>query len=290
MNKIGLSALALVATAGSAFGQLDPARFRLDLFLQGRTYSNTTAGTSTDATNATSPIGPINSATATLEQRTIRLEIRYRITVLQPNTPNSGSYTSGGTTYLSSGLSSASLNLASSRTLNVGDLKAAQVSSDANAAAQPTNPDTLDLSDGTLGLYTAFRTGVFADVPAGTGLGNNNGTFSPAGLANILPIATGAPGQRSNLNSNGNLWSVYAVDFVIPQNAPAGTWTFNLSQNPGSEWLFFPRTGASDGVGITGLGGITFGPGVSITIVPAPGAAALLGLGGLVAARRRRTA
>lgn len=293
MKNLVLSAAMVAGLAGSAFGQIDPTRFQLELGLVGRAYSSISPGTSEVATDISSPLS-VSSTGADPNTRTVRLEIRYRIVVTNSTT---GNYTSGGSTFASAGLSSVSLDLTSTRALSAtGDLHAAQISTQAVANSYA-NPDTLDLTDGNLGMYNPFRTGVFADVPPGTGLGSSNGTYAATGLTNILPIATSAPGQRSDVTggpsglANGRIWGLFAVDFTVPQNAPAGSYTFHLQQNAGSlDWLFFPRTGtANASAAINGTGGVTFtNSSFTVNVVPAPASVALLGLGGLVAARRRR--
>jgi hypothetical protein len=93
-------------------------------------------------------------------------------------------------------------------------------------------------------------------------------SFNPAGVASVIgPIISGTDAFNSlRFDSAGNAYTVDATN--------GGVYTVNLSTGAGT--LAF--NGGSLAMGTSGLG----------LLVPAPGAVALLGLGGLSLARRRR--
>jgi len=279
VKKIVLSALALVAAAGVANAQAP--NFRLDVNLFGRQYSPVDADLITQATNVASGVIVSNAAGS---NNIIRLEGRYRLFGVGST---NGVYGAGTTAQSSGGLAAASLNLASSLSLSPGSLRAAASANPATSfgtSATFPNPQDIDTTNAP-GLYAPFRTGVFIDVPAGTGLGNSNGDFSANGLTNILPITTSAPDHRSGSSSNGLFWGLFAVDFN-PTGLAAGQYTFTVSQTGVAQ--YYPRIGtANASAAIESQGGFQ-GSSFTVSVIPAPGAAALLGLGGLLVARRRR--
>ncbi len=262
MNKIGFLAVAgLLAAAGSASAQLVANDYQLNLLLVPRT---TTFGNIEDIA------GPIQLDTV---GQKIRFHVRYFIT--------DANGTADG--HVSAGLSATSLTISSNIPATHGMFSAAELTeTEANGPNNVgpfgfTNPDTSDPS-GDFGLNNPFRTGVFPQ---------SNGDFTPVGgnlnIFNALPITTSAPGHRSDTQASRR-WGVYSFEFMLTDNA-VGTYTINVD---GQGFLFFPRT--TGGANLNGVNGNqqVNGSSFTFTVVPAPGAAALLGLGGLVAARRRR--
>ena len=88
----------------------------------------------------------------------------------------------------------------------------------------------------------------------------------------ITPSATGAPGTEAN-SSGGQ---ILLADAGLPDGV-VGTGLFNIEFFES----FVDEDGAAEGI-------FNSGSTLSFGLIPAPGAGALLGLGGLVAARRRR--
>lgn len=262
MNKIGFLAVAgLLAAAGSASAQLVANDYQLNLQLVPRTA---------DINNVEDIAGPITLSTVGDK---IRFHVRYFIT--DANGTNDG--------HVSAGLSSTSLTISSNIPASRGMFAAAELTDveangPSNAAPNGfTNPDTSGGS-GDFGLNNPFRTGVFPQ---------SNGDFTPVGgnlnIFNALPITTSAPNHRSDTQASRR-WGVYSFEFTLTDNT-VGTYTINLN---GQGFLFFPRT--TGGANLNGVNGNqqVIGSSFTFNVVPAPGAAALLGLGGLVAARRRR--
>lgn len=275
MKNIVLSALAVAALAGSAMGQA----FNLEVQLVGQTYSDNFDGTLTGTTVASGVT--VNSAGGDALSRTVRIEGRYRLVAVGSST---GGFGAGSSLVQSAGLSSASMNLGVS---NGGSslLRAAPI---APATAFPyPNPQTIDTTSDT-GLYSPFRTGVFQDTPLGTGLGGSNGTISSTGLDNVLAISASSPDHRSTTNANARQWGLFAFDLVIPAGAPIGQFVFTVGQNGANIPLYFRRTGAVTENAARNIEGSFIGSSFTVNVVPAPASAALLGLGGLVVARRRR--
>ncbi len=119
--------------------------------------------------------------------------------------------------------------------------------------------------------YVAMGAGAVALDP---GFGDGSGTTVPSGAGwyngNPAVPATASPftGEVDGLNGVG----IRLGQFVVDSQRVVGDWTFTFSGQMGS----------SDSSGEVFFGSDSF-----VYAVPAPGALALLGLGGLVARRRR---
>jgi hypothetical protein len=300
VKKLLVSALALAAIAGAAQGQIDPTRFGIDISPMFRTYSDNMDGTFTAmdvGTNYTVNTRTSSGGGAT----TVRLELRYAITVSGSTT---GSYTSGGSTFASGGLAATSVNVAWNNPLSAGTtLATAAIGGNGGAGSGPNTGNGFSNPDGGIdpgsgyGMYAPWRTGVF---PTDQTFSGNNGTRIGNTIDNILPLTTGAPDQRSSASTTRR-WSFYAFNINLPANYATDASgqqvvTFQIvrgiSNGTPAPFLFFPRiNGANGSAAIEGAGSYTVGS-ATLTIlgapIPAPASAALLGVGGLVAARRRR--
>lgn len=264
---------AVLMVAGAAVAQpANPNAYRLDLQFVLRSVSGQNL---TDVQTG----GSVNATVGT----TYRVELRYRI--------NDGDLTDN---IGSRGLTSANI-IITGGTVTKGllspDQGARSVIGTPNSAA-PANPDTTATANGvTLGLTElggGTVSGMMDPFRGGVGANNNapaNGTAVPAGWS-ILPLSLSAPGQNSftglvaNNNNNTISWGLYAFDFVYTGGAVtigADAAADPQTQNKFAFW-FGGTTPAQSQTSTA----------ASITFIPAPGAAALLGLGGLVAARRRR--
>jgi hypothetical protein len=147
----------------------------------------------------------------------------------------------------------------------------------------------LTLIDNTLGTQSPTWTGGIPGtstpnpIPLATIRGRN--TF-----VSIWELTTNTgPGTAYDITASGNGVPVASWEFIGQPNPPL----------PGDDGIFGPGDANGDGVddGLDDLAGsVTYGPFAAATVafntplhlVPAPGAAALLGLGGLIAFRRRR--
>ena len=120
------------------------------------------------------------------------------------------------------------------------------------------------------------------------GLANTDGISFQAAAHQAIYQFTNPKPQVANLasvvsnNVTMDFWNMY-VNFAADNN---GVWsnydlptTYNFPQFNQTQNMGFEFTGGSFGVGITN---------VSSVVLPAPGSAALLGIGGIMARRRRR--
>ena len=271
MKKV-VGLLALAAIASPAVAQ----NFRLDLSLTARAVNG--LGEVSDIQTG----GSVNAVAGT----TYRVELRYRIADLTADTTGSR------------GLSSA--NIIFSRTgTGTGAQSASFLTNDQGAAAAISEPDTSgitlssgDLSVDTTGLIGEFRGGLVANTdPANAGGGALGNGWS------IVPLALSAPNHNSwrnsgtanpsaaNTNAGTLVWAIYSFDFVYQGGQVDFRASALADAGTGNRFGYFARTGTSNNPipqtsNLASDGTISF--------VPAPGAAALLGLGGLIAARRRR--
>jgi hypothetical protein len=264
-----LSAALVAASAGSALAQ----NFRLDLFLTYRSVSGAAgAETLTDVQTG----GSVNAVAG----QTYRVELRYRIADLTADTTGSR------------GLSAASIGFTQTGGGTASGHRRSNLSNDQASASSPAaSPDASGLlpdGDMTTGLIGEFRGGLTGDTaPA-------NGTPAASGWS-ILPLALSAPAASTswgsgnptaaNTDANQARFGVYAFEFVYGGGNVTFTASAIADPQTGNRFGGFRRTGSTnDPVPQTS----TLATDGTISFVPAPASAALLGLGGLVAARRRR--
>lgn len=292
MKKIVLSALAVAALAGTAMAQ--PRTVDLEIVSLG------TAG----GTAGAFQVAPDNrsiSITGATSAITVYLAVRGRVT----STTNQFLSDWGGTIRADGELDSYG---------TLGLLRISNPSTDVDGNPVPVTKHTgaLAATGGVRGLADTYRAL------------NINGTINPAGAdgtPNQEIFNIGARLQGENLIRTAGA-STYTGDpdytFSDPINPPPQSVAeLNWGRGVFSELFRFSYTitdtstlrntqfslipadvgTASEFTLTSGLWGVisqltqpTSNVGFSINVVPAPGAAALLGLGGLVAARRRRTA
>lgn len=274
-----LSAVAVAASAGSALASND---FRLDLFLVARSIAGD--GTLTDVGT-----GNIN---ATAGQQ-FSIELRYRIN------------DSNADTVGSRGLSSASIRFGTNAGANGSVSRAANTAyqedptTNGNVNTTPIlNPDASGAGSGGTGLHGVFRGGLVGDTdPANGGSGPPTNV---AGLALsqffILPLTLSSPGQQTwltgtsptvaNTNTNNNRWGLYSFIYTVGSNGAVFTASAVADAQSGNRFGYFERTGGTNNpIPQTSTQATDS---TLAFIVPAPASVALLGLGGLVAGRRRR--
>lgn len=142
---------------------------------------------------------------------------------------------------------------------------------------------------GATGLWRTFRGGLSPATAAGNGL-PSNGTIAADGIYFITPLTLS---QLNQFPADGadNWYGLYDFTVIVGDNNGPGEVTVNLGVSPvvdaqtGNAW-----GGYEDGDVIprTSQHFSTTGASFRVEAIPAPGALALVGLGGLVAARRRR--
>lgn len=266
-----LSTLAAAGLASAAHGQA----FTLQLFLTARAVS----GSSPSETVADIQEGGSIAATAGTRYR---VDVRYRINDNVADTVGSR------------GLSAAALILTRSGT-GTGTTSRAFLTFDQQGDSAVTNPDTSGITtaaDGpTTGLIGQFRGGLTADDAAPNGGANGLSTAA----APLLPLALSNPGHRSwgttgnptaaNTNASTTRWALYTFEFVYQGGQVNFNVTAQADATTGNRFGYFQQTGGTvSPVPVTSQSAQDG----NISFVPAPSAAALLGLGGLIAARRRR--
>jgi len=301
VKKFAVSALAIAALAGSAMGQ--PVRFELRLVPQSGTVTSP-AGLGVTDLAATPNIG----ANA---DRTRRFELQYRVLDLDPNDFDFLT----GNPFVAAGLTAASINITVGNT-TAGSFDRAQISRfEATTNTPTTPPSSTDQSGlptpasaaGRAGLHAPYRGGLQnandntlpangrivtnAAFPAATG-GTPAGPVT-TGIMGFVPLSISQNNQGAvNFGSDNMAWfGLYSFTFTAA-NGFGGSGT-NVTITAAAE--ADPNTANSfawfnDGFAVP----VTSGNSTSATqtfqvsAIPAPGAFALLGLGGLIAGRRRR--
>lgn len=289
-KTVVLATLAVATLAGTAFGQ-GANDFRLDLAWVHRTGNGSAGSPLTD--------GQTGGVLLVTPGTRYCFELRYRITDLNPQD-----------TRTVRGLSSAPINIGRTQAAWIttkGDLTNDQ---SGDNAPQPTsgavNPDGSGLfgAPGALtGLINEFRGGL-ADPDGAGPLGpddapsngnpintaNDRFTANPTGILPLAISAGGVNNHRSDTAPQSQMWGVYFLWIDVPAGATGDnllTATAVPDATTQNRFGAFVRTGAvTDVVPQTSVNA-TDGS-ITLRVIPAPGSLALLGLGGLVAARRRR--
>jgi len=283
---VALTALALMAAAGTANAQ-----FRLDLSMTARAITVGVDDALNPDTNVLTDIQTGGSILAAPGQQYV-IEVRYRIADLVADTTGS------------TGLTSAQIHISgSSAAGSVGRytltnfLEAGLDSQGNSVSAAVLNPDNSNTGFGSTGLVNLYRGGLTADGDASNGnvTASNTPGLSLAGF-DIVPLALALTGQKSfnganptaaNTNNNPAVWALF--DFIYTVGGSSQTLTAAAVADPqtGNTFAAFLRQGTVNNpvpvnFAATNPGSITF------TVIPAPASAALMGIGGLVAFRRRR--
>ena len=285
---VALSALAIAAAAGTVNAQ----NYTLNLYMTARAISSGVDDSGAADSLIYTDVQTGGSITATPGSQYL-IEVRYNISVsgTQPS-PATGSI----------GLSAAQIHISGSSgagSVSRGELTNflfAGTDSQGNALSSAIlNPDNSnDAASGT-GLVNLFRGGLTTDQDAGNGnvTATNTPGLSVAGF-DIVPLALSAPGQKSftgssptaTNNTSANRWAIYDFLYTVGTSNNTLTAAAVADASTGNAFGFFQQAGTvKNPVPVTSTlsnpGSITF-------VVPAPASAALLGLGGLVATRRRR--
>lgn len=149
--------------------------------------------------------------------------------------------------------------------------------------------DTTGTFAGVTGLWRTYRGGLSPATAAGNGL-PSNGTLAADGIYFITPLTLSQLNQFP-ADGAGNWYGLYDFNVIVGDNNGPGEVTVTLDVNPvadaqtGNAWGGYedgdviPRTSQSF------MGGRAQ---FAVEAIPAPGSLALIGLGGLIAARRRR--
>ncbi|MFN7022586.1 MAG: hypothetical protein ACK4WH_14850 [Phycisphaerales bacterium] len=278
MKKFTVSVLAIAALAGSAAAQTFPVRMEVRIVPQ----TGTPPATVTDGP-LTTPATPI---TISGTERTQRFEMQYRILDLDLSD-----------SIFPAGLTAAEIDITVNNPAS-GSFARAQLSRfEAQLAGTipPTSTDSSGLPTGA----AAGRAGLHS--PYRGGLSNANDNTLPAngtpdtragvvGIFSVLPLAISQTNQGNpDVGSPNDSWfGLYSFTFTADDNFTGDviiTAAPKADPNTMNSFGYF-----NDGVAVplTSPNSVNGVAHLSIVAVPAPGAAALVGLGGLVAFRRRR--
>ncbi len=267
MKKCGLSAVVVLLVAGSsqAVGGVS-----LDLTLIGRNAQN--AGNPPWSAVSNSIL--VNNATAS---QTVRFEVRFS---LHDSVPNDN------ITFV--GLAGSAFDLRSTFTASSGasiTFGRFQSSDDNDGAPARDGPVNFDSWTGVpRGLVSAYRPNIGNSGRLGTAPDGNLGTLLDYP---VIPLSISTP---ANTPVDGDRYQLYAFNIIIPTTVAAGTYTVRLA-NIDQAGIYYaidnPNSGTELGVFPFDVSASSSST-VSVTVIPAPGSAAVLGLGGLLAARRRR--
>lgn len=289
MNKIGFLAVAgLMATSGAAFGQ-NSANYSLELWLAARDTTTPIPASGAWTGTVSDAAGPVVIGPG----QTVRLEIRYRII-------DSNGFDDG---FASQGLIASSLNVTTGLSSAFGSFlrpgsandfgarltnnQRGGVSQSGTMPAFPNDSSNSSVAPINFGLHGPFRTGVFP---------NSNGVEVPGQLAisNVLPISTSSPGHVAfddQGNQTSTFWAIYSFNYTAPAVVNSA-FTVPITVTAAGDTTLISLLNLDSGGEINnftlGTAQRTFSTTLNVQVTPAPGAAALLGLGGLVATRRRR--
>lgn len=265
MKKFAVSALAIAALAGVA--QAQPVRLELRLVPQ-------------TGTVATSVVDAASSAEITAAGQSRRFEIQYRILDLIDTDD-----------IFPAGLTAGQMNVTVAGGVNATFSRALISRFEAQQAGgtPPTSPDASGAPTGALagatGMHRPFRGGIPAPSPNNTH--PSNGTIAANGITGITPLTLSQPDQGNN--NPGEWYGLYSFDFLFNSGANGNytiTAEFVADAGTGNRFAFFSDANPSPVQSTNATAGTIV---QSVNVIPAPGAMALLGAGGLMAARRRRT-
>lgn len=282
MKKVVLSALVVAALAGTATAQV-----RLELRLVRQTGTPANPGSANPVVDV-----DVNSSVTTTSGSVLRFEVQYRILNLVKDADFDGIDDDG---ILPDGLSAATLNVSSIN--GTGTFNHAQLSRFEHSLAGVTPPASPDISgvgtapaSGRRGLHNPYRGGL---ADANDNSLPSNGVFLP-GTFQFTPVAISNthqgnpqfdPGPNAgdiNSNFDESWYGLYSFNFTVG----ASNTTLNVGAvadlDTGNRFGYFNDSSAVP------LSSPNAGTASYQIIVPAPGSVALLGLGGLLVARRRR--
>lgn len=285
-----LSAMAVLATAGAAFGQ-GAAVAAATLNLRIVPVSGSLPGT---LTYQNDNVHDTVAATDAGTNRIRRFSVQYQIVEgagfegaiaslasLQMNITGS---VAGGS-LATWGFDRAAL----SRAQGSNNLGGAAVDSVDPVGASDTTGSATGTFAGVTGLHRAFRGGLSPATSAGNTL-PSNGTLAANGIFLITPLTLSQLNQYPDANP-GAWFGLYDFTVIVGDNNGPGDTVVTLNVNAvadaqtGNSWGAYedgdviPRTSRNSNGGSASF---------TVEAIPAPGALALVGLGGLVAGRRRR--
>jgi len=291
MKNVVLSAMIVAALAGTASAQA--VRLELRLVRQ----SGALPAAITDIDN--------NASVITTPGTSLRFEVQYRIIDLFPSTgADDGIYPAG--------LSALQFDI---RSDTDGRFEKARISRNENTAGDlpPTSSDASGNpvpapQAGRRGLHSPFRGGMqtsnvneyqangtflngngvaVLDIDSGVaGLQAGNNSTQGDAIQDIVPLSISQNNQGSEFAVSGNQlgqwYGLYSFDFIAGSSNTFVRALIDADSVTGNSFGFF-----NDGAAVPVTSGNSVNAAYQV-IIPAPGTVALLGLGGLLVARRRR--
>jgi uncharacterized protein (TIGR03382 family) len=272
VKKFVVPALAVAALAGSALGQgMTTDQVRLELRLVSQTG---TVGTSVQSFDvATHP--------DTSSSNPRRFEVQYRLVDLNTaDAFNPAGLTSGNLRIVATGgtLERALLSRFESGNPTAGTPALPPVSTPVNL----TTDTSIAAGNGAQGLHRPYRGGIPAPQPNNTNAANGIFESGNTVLRGITPLSLTQTDQYSPTDPDGGWYGLYSFNFLPTAGAGTVVISFDADMTSGNRFGFY-----TDGDPVPVTSPVATGDNANIQ-VPAPGALALLGLGGLVAGRRRR--
>ncbi len=266
MKKFVVPALAIAALAGTAFGQgMTTDQVRLELRLISQTG---TVGTSVQSFDVAQ-----HPDTSSSNPR--RFEVQWRLVDLNPaDAFNPAGLVSGNLRIVSTG---GTLERALLSRNEAGGTGAPAVTTPVNL----TTDTSIASANGSQGLHRPFRGGIPAPAPNNTNAAN--GIIENGGMLirGITPLTLSQTDQYAPDDPDGGWYGLYSFNFLPAGGTGTVTISFDADATSGNRFGFFTD---GDPVPVTS----PVATSDSATIIPAPGAMALLGLGGLLVGRRRR--
>lgn len=272
--RVMIAAAAIAATGAAASAQTD---FRLDLSFQAREVIN----------GVVADVDPIDTSNA-IVGKTYRVELRYRIADLKADSVGSR------------GLSVAFIKMSAggSGAPQITGLTRSTLTSHQLASVHPWNPDSTGLVAGSTGLIGEFRTGLANDNAQPNGSPSINGyNILPLSLNNIganynswNDTGDGLP-TPANTNQGTQTWAIYSFDFVYNGGIVNFGATPDYDPATGNSFGMFARGTADDRLLLLAqrFNAAQYGfSAASLSFIPAPAAAPLLGIAAIAAVRRRR--
>ncbi len=271
MKKFAVSALAVAALAGSAMAQggaTNDVQLQLRLVPQHGVLDTTTGIIDDAAPTAFTAAGQVQ-----------RYEVQFRLVDL--NT---------GDAFFPAGLTSGNLRITITGGAN-STLSRALLSRFEAQQAASTPPSSPDLSGpptgafaGATGMHKPYRGGIPSPAPNNDNPANGIFNASNSEISGITPLAL----SQSDQNVADAWYGLYSFDITAGSGLGSGAITitagFDADAGTGNRFGFF-----NDGDPVPVTSQNAQGATANLPFnIPAPGTLALLGLGGLVAGRRRR--
>jgi len=293
-SAVFTSVAALLMVAGSAAAQPGAAAAAARLELRIVPVNTSTAANGLNLAYQADTQHDTVLTTDALLGRQRRFEVQFRIV--------EGAGFEGAIASLASLQMNISASISGGSLSTIGFDRAALTQKQARSAPSPSSLDavgptdtsgspTLVANQGKTGLHNVWRGGMSPSSSAGNTL-PSNGTLLANGIALVTPLTLSEQGATAPSNDPNAWYGMYSFNVVVGDATPGpGPVTVSLTASAvadaqtGNAWGAYefgdpiPRTSVNRTDGQASF---------LVEAIPAPGAVALMGLGGLLVARRRR--